>query len=319
MPPDRERRAVVVPRPGAHATAPPEPARNVHPVQPAHASTARPIAQQGHDASSSSSHAAPIARVTTSHHPETVGHAVDRMLSQGYSPGQVEGQIRRWHPDWPSSQIKSEVHAVNNPTAHAPKTHAIPKTASVALAPRHAAGNCTPLVQRQIRRHHAGGFLGGIIEGATGAIHAGEHAAGWAGQESARGARAVGRAARSGYGWTLKAERAEHRFIRTRTVGDYLKIIGGSAVIAVGTVSGGSVVLLGAGEVGIGGASEPESGPAGLIAIGFGFETIGVGASLVGASFVAGGGLIKEGVRRHDGRDRPRSPHDHQRTSSDRG
>ncbi len=60
--------------------------------------------------------------VTAQARPETLTAAVERMLGQGYSVQQVEGQIHRWHPGWSASRIRRDVVLVETP-APAKGTH----------------------------------------------------------------------------------------------------------------------------------------------------------------------------------------------------
>jgi hypothetical protein len=151
MPIDYDRRRhVTAPRPAAHATAPPrQNVRNVHPVQPAHASAAAvhgaTHANTLHEPVHASQVHAPThvpAHTSVGHdqgHGETLPHAIARMRDQGYSVQAVEGQIRRWHPGWSSTQINAAVRATRNPiTAVAKQNARLPKTAGTAHSPIHA-------------------------------------------------------------------------------------------------------------------------------------------------------------------------------------
>lgn len=82
-----------------------------------------------------------VGRPKVVNHPrtgETLAHAVTRMLAQGYSAAQVEGQVRRWHPNMSSTQARSLVKAGRNPVAHQGTAAALPRTAGGPGAPKHA-------------------------------------------------------------------------------------------------------------------------------------------------------------------------------------
>ena len=164
---DDRRRRVITPQPAAQAARRPTPLhrRDAHPVQPQHvsAATAPP-------ASSSPARIAPTA--TRASHTETLPHAIERMLEQGYSRQQVEGQVRRWHPGWSPAQVRSEMNVAKNPVAHTTKNDRLPRTAPTTRTPKHASTNCTPLVHRQ----HHGGILATVERGGDWTLHHGTRA-----------------------------------------------------------------------------------------------------------------------------------------------
>ncbi len=114
------------------------------------------------------------ARIVTTHRPETLVAAVSRMLGQGYSVQQVEGQIHRWHPGWSASRIRRDVVLAETPTpkvTHEPKpatryapsgasevaaTQARPETLTAAVERMLGQGYSVQQVEGQIRRWHPG-------------------------------------------------------------------------------------------------------------------------------------------------------------------
>ena len=267
---------------------------------------------------------------------ETLAQAIQRMRKQHYTNAQIEGQIKKWHPTESRAQIVSQVdHAESqgsappprrpvspahtstptqlqqqppaaplrtqppptaratvggnraaggmfqigsnkDPFAHTNRTSALPAHAHTAATTTHYSANCTPIIHKQ-----HGGFLGGLEHDLSAGTSGVTRAAGYA-------VDGAGHLADEGYHWA-----------KGRTLGDYLKIVGGANIIVIGTAAGGYLIVGGAAEAGIGAAAEPEDGPLGVAAVGFGFHTVGVGATLLGASLVAGGGLIESGLRSH--------------------
>lgn len=113
---------------------------------------------------------------SATHHQETLAHAINRMLAQGYSPKQVAGQVHRWHPTISPTQARSLIRAAGNPAAHTHTTYSLHSTARRVGIPVHASAYRTP--QTQTKRHHGGNlfgaFLGAAGSAATGVTHGGE-------------------------------------------------------------------------------------------------------------------------------------------------
>lgn len=158
-------RGTPIPTPAARASTPAGRSRSVsaHPIQPVHASTARASA-----AAVSRVQPHPRAQHHSQPSAETLTHAIRRMRRQGYTAQQVSVEVRRWHPEWSPTKVKSEVAASKNPVAYTAKNNALPRITSRGPAPTHASANCTPLIQRRATHEHGlihdvGGALGWLV------------------------------------------------------------------------------------------------------------------------------------------------------------
>lgn len=56
--------------------------------------------------------------------PETLGHAIQRMRSQGYNDNAIRGQIKTWHPQWSEAQILNSIDAAQTVRTTLPATNA---------------------------------------------------------------------------------------------------------------------------------------------------------------------------------------------------
>jgi hypothetical protein len=177
---DDRRRHVVARRPPAHISSPSQPTRSdAHPVQPTHVSVAAshpvaralsPTPQSAHLLSETPARAdAKPGRVNAAppspYRAETLPHAIDRMLLQGYSSKQVEGQIQQWHPSWSPAQIRSEIKASRNPGSAPRATQQPPRSSGRVVTLDHASRSFTPnQPSDESRRGHRNGGLLGRIE-----------------------------------------------------------------------------------------------------------------------------------------------------------
>lgn len=178
--------------------------RNVHPVQPGHAATASHATQPGTQATGATPHPTQPTKVggKSPRKKETLGHAIDRMLDQGWSEKKVEGQVHRWNPHMSPTHIRSMVRAADNPVAKRGRL-LLPETSNRATTTSHASFHTTPN-----SHHKSHSWLGGVAGDIGGGFEwAGKTAArgeGWAEHKEARGAKWASHQVVRGGEWAIR-------------------------------------------------------------------------------------------------------------------